>query len=161
MMISLFLLSPILGTGTEGKKDQESSASAASRFDIKMLPGYRLQILPGLDTIGARIFRPGGLSIDFASGEHLQKKADELPSSKVYWKTKQTINGRLLTCAYTRSGYLVATFDDAFVVDFEARIRNKQELTEMLLMIATYEPLKGYPVDPGAVVPGKTQRRQN
>jgi len=109
MMISLFLLSPILGTGTEGKKDQESSASAASRFDIKMLPGYRLQILPGLDTIGARIFRPGGLSIDFASGEHLQKKADELPSSKVYWKTKQTINGRLLTCAYTRSGYLVAT----------------------------------------------------
>ena len=82
MMISLFLLSPILGTRTEGKKDQESSASAASRFDIQMLPGYRLQILPGLDTVGARIFRPGGLSIDFASGEHLQKKADELPSNK-------------------------------------------------------------------------------
>src|SRR5256885_13857321 len=78
-MISLFLLSPILGTGTEGTKDQ---ASSASRFDIQMLPGYRLQILPGLDTIGARIFRPGGLSIDFASGEHLQKKADELPSNK-------------------------------------------------------------------------------
>lgn len=158
--IVLSLLFPHFGTGQEPSKDKESS-SPAPRFDIQILRGYKLQILPGLDTIGAKIFKPGGLSIEFTSGEHLQKAADDLPTSKVYWKTRQTINGRQLTCAYTRSGYLVATFHDAFVVDFEARIRNKHELTEMLLMIATYEPSKGYPVDPGAMVPAfKPQTHQ-
>lgn len=147
--IVLSLLFLPFGAGQEAGKN----AAASPRLVIQLLPGYKFQNVPGLDTAGARIFKPGGLSIEFGSGEHMEKAADDLPSSKIYWKTRQTINGRQLTCAYTRSGYLVATFHDAIIADFEARIRNKQELTEMLLMIATYEPLKGYPVDPGALVP--------
>jgi hypothetical protein len=38
------------------------------------------------------------------------------------------------------------------VANFQANVRDQQELAEMLLMVLTYEPRQGYAVDPSAVV---------
>jgi hypothetical protein len=61
------------------------------------------------------------------------------------------LNGHHVVVVYGGSGRVAISVLD-LVANFQANVRDQQELAEMLLMVLTYEPRQGYAVDPSAVV---------
>jgi hypothetical protein len=42
---------------------------------VRLLPGYRVQNYPILDTVGAKIYKKGGLEIEYSSGLLMEEEA--------------------------------------------------------------------------------------
>src|SRR5438445_8209821 len=103
---------------------QEAKATKSRSFALKLLPGYKVQYFPTIDTAGGEIFKKDGLKIAFSGGMLMSKQAESVPSEDILWKKEQVINGHPLLCVYTRSRDLVATFSDAPPTNFEANIKS-------------------------------------
>ena len=152
-VIALTLLCLLLARAPAQERN-ETSGKHFTILPIQLLPGYKVEGRPGgIDTASARFFKDDGFSFQFSLGVHLENRANSIGNDQIEWREKQTINGRHLTCVYTKSGELVASFGDLPVTNFSAKIHTQQELAEMLLMVLTFEPQHGYPIDPSAVVP--------
>jgi hypothetical protein len=123
----------------------------APRSSVRLLPDYKFMVLPGIDAGGVKIFKKLGPAILESFGLHVVNEADSIDKNQVLWRTEQTVNGKAVVCVFTKSQELVVTFPQG-VTNFRAKIRNKQDLAEMLLMVLTFEPEHGYPVDPSAIV---------
>jgi hypothetical protein len=149
MLSSLLLL--LAPTFSDGQKIDALNGSRPVILPIQLLPGYKVEGGHGTDTAGARIFKDGETSIAFGLGIHMAVQADSVDETRVAWKEDQIVNGRHLTCVYTKSGELIASFRDLPVANFSAKIRTQQELAEMLLMVLTFEPSHGYPVESSAM----------
>jgi len=134
-------------------RPESTTQTQPNNFMVRLLPGYRVQNYPTLDTVGAKIYKKGGLEIEYSSGSLMEEEASAITPDKILWKTKQIINGYPLTCVYTRSSDFVATFNDKSPTNFHAHIKSNQDLAEMLLIVLTYEPTKGYPISPDAIEP--------
>ena len=109
---------------------------------------------------GGRIWKVGGLSIDFDAGIYNPKAIDSIEKKDVQWRVDQIWNGHRVVLVYGSSGRVAVSIID-LAANFQAKVHNEQELAEMLLMVLTYDPRQGYPVDPSAIVnqSEKTKRR--
>jgi hypothetical protein len=116
---------------------------------VRLLPGYKFRAGRSLDTGGGTIWKEGGLEIDFVAGA-IGSEADSIDKKDVVWREQQVVNGQRMICVYTKSHDLVISFPK-LRADFSSKIRSRQDLAEMLMMVVTFEP-RGYPVEPGAVV---------
>jgi hypothetical protein len=139
-----------LATGQEKPPSKEESKM---RSPIRLLPGYKVQVQPGIDTGGARFWKEGGLDMHFSTGTYEFKEADSIPANQVQWRVEQIVNGNHITCVFTKSQEFIVTVNELPVSNFDAKIRSQQELAEMLLMVLTYDIQHPYPVDPKYVVP--------
>jgi hypothetical protein len=148
LLIALPLLS---GSLTTTAQTQDRTKGEARIFPVELLPGYRVETRSGIDTWGATIWKDGGAKIEMYQGLHVGIAADLVKAEDVAWREEQVVNGQRVICAYTKSNDLVVSIPRQ-IVNFQSQIRDQQDLTEMLLMVLTYEPTHGYSVEPGTVV---------
>lgn len=144
LLIAFFLLS---GPFTTTAQNQDRAKHAAALLPVQLLSGYQVRIASGIDAWNGTIWKDGGVKIEFDHGSHVGVAADLVEKSDVVWREEQVVNGHQMICVYTKSNHLIVSIPKR-IVNFEASIRNHQDLTEMLLMVLTYEPTHGYPVEP-------------
>ncbi len=143
-----FLLSAVSANTTAQNQARHKCESPKSM--LQLLAGYKVDVGWGIDSWGAKISKDGGVTIEFFQGLHVGVEADSIDQKDVAWREEQVVNGQRLICVYTNSNDLIVS-NRMQAVNFRGHIRNQQDLTEMLLMVLTYDPVHGYPVEPGTV----------
>jgi hypothetical protein len=152
----LFSLLGLLATHLRAQELQ-AAPGAAARSPVRLLPGYKIELRHGFEgDFGGRIWKPGGLSVDFDSGIHNPKAIDSIEAKDVGWRIDQILDGHHVVLVYGVSGRVAISILDR-AANFSAMIRNQQDLAEMLLMAVTFEPGQGYPVDSSAIVTPKAK----
>jgi hypothetical protein len=141
----LFAVSPNTTAQSQDRKKCESAKSV-----LHLLPGYKVDVFWGIDSWSAKISKEGSITIELFQGLHVGVDADAVDKKDVAWREEQVVNGQQVICVYTKSNDLVVSIPQ-LAVNFRGHTRNQQDLTEMLLMVLTYEPTHGYPVEPGTV----------
>jgi hypothetical protein len=131
-------------------QNQNRNKCEAKIFPLQLLPGYKVQEGWGIDGWQAEVRKDGGVNVELYQGLHNGVDAYSVDKKEVSWKDEQVVNGQQVICVYTKSNDLVVSIPH-LAVNFRGHIRNQQDLTEMLLMVLTYEPTHGYPVEPGTV----------
>ena len=116
----------------------DSDATEKWKQMMGLLPGYRVTENQGIDSVVGNISKGAGrLTIHFdifgATGN--QADSEEVEKSTI-WRREQKINGARVICVYTKSRDLIVTFP--LSANFVARIRNQQDLADMLLMVLTF-----------------------
>ncbi len=148
--LSLLLLAP--NSHAQSNSPSISSLVSSSRSPVVLLSGYKVQIIPGIDSSGGKIWKERGLTIEIELCCGFGNAAESVDKSQILWREEQTFNGQRVVCVYTRSKHLIVSFPK-LITNFRAKIRNPNELTEMLLMVLTFEPQQGYVTAPGTIVP--------
>lgn len=122
-----------------------------ARSPVILLSGYKLQVVKGIDTFGAVIWKERGAEIHFEQGAYIPDPIASEKVSHILWKQEQVIDGKKVQSMYTKSHQLVVSFPELHA-DFFATIHSRQELAEMLLMVVTYRT-EQYPVDASLLAP--------
>jgi hypothetical protein len=141
----LFAISARTTAQNQNRKKCESET-----FVLQLLPGYKADVGWGIDTWGAKISKDGGITIELFQGLHAGVEAESVDQNDVAWREEQVVNGQRVICVYTKSNDLIVS-NRIKAVNFRGHVRNQQDLAEMLLMVLTYDPVHGYPVEPGTV----------
>jgi len=112
---------------------------------VKLLVGYKQREGRSLDSTTGHIWKEGGLRISYDIGPMAgvyTNKCEWCDWTKgEIWRKTQTINGQESVFVFTKSRQLVVSFPKSYA-NFYAAIRDESELTDMLLMLATFE--RGY-----------------
>ena len=143
LVITVLLLSAF---SLAGWSQDRNERSVAAMSPIELLPGYRMNWVPGIDTAGGTISKTSGIRIYVLLSGGSASQADLVAAKDVVWREDQVVNGRRVICVFTKSNDLVISFPQQ-VANFRAHIRNQQDLAEMLLMVLTYDPAHGYPAE--------------
>jgi hypothetical protein len=105
---------------------------------VKLLPGYKQQEGRSLDSTVGHIWKEGGLRISYdMAGVYTDCDSCDWTKGET-WRKKQLINGQETVLVFTKSRRLVVSFPESHA-NFYATVRNESELTDMLLMLATFE----------------------
>jgi len=150
----LILLAFVFGalcSGIAAQSLSESRVIGPTRSPVNLLRGYRIQILPGIDSGAGRVWKEGGLNIEIEMCCGFGNAADSVPKSKLQWREEQTTNGHRVILVLTKANELIVSYP-GFVTNFKVKIKNSRDLTQALLMILSYDQVAGYPVDPDAIV---------
>jgi hypothetical protein len=143
----------ILTLGPARAQDQGSTPPISGQRTFVVLPaGYKIQVIPGIDSAGGKIWKDGGLTIEVELCCGFGNATESTDKNQVLWRQEQSFNGQLVVCVYTKSKELIVSFPK-LTTNFRAKIHNQKELAEMLLIVLTFEPHQGYATDPGAIVP--------
>ena len=138
-------------------QERQAAPAGVARSPVRLLPGYKIELRHGFEgDFGGRIWKPGGLSVDFDSGVHNPKAIDSIEAKDVRWRAEQIFDGHHVVLVYGPSGLVAISILDR-AANFRAKIRNQQDLAEMLLMVLTFETSRGYPVDSSAIVTPKAK----
>jgi hypothetical protein len=109
---------------------------------INLLPGYHHRGEQGIDSRVGTIWKKNGLQIHYDIGELAGNYTGCRPlcdwTDGEVWRKKQLINGQQIICVFTNKKRLVISFPDAHA-NFYATIRTQQQLTDMLLMLFTFQ----------------------
>ena len=139
------------------------NCAAQSFGGITLLDGYKVKKAWAVDAVTWTIYKEGGLTIDFEAGMNEGLWADSKQLDKYLWYREQFVNGHKVMLALIKPGFktvwepdhprnrkpgniLLVTFplggQPDNTANFNAEILNKQELTDALLMILTFDPDK-------------------
>jgi hypothetical protein len=154
ILVVIGLLAPTIAASAFAHQNAPSKETKLSS-PVLLLPRYKIEIVSGFEGgYGGRILKDGGLVIEFGQGQYDGIAADSVDYRQLLWRTEQSVNGKRVICVYTKSNELVITFppSSSWPANFRAKIRSQQDLAEMLLMVLTFDPRHGYPVDPSVVV---------
>jgi hypothetical protein len=116
----------------------------AIRSPIQLLPGYKIQLTRGIDSLGGRIWKSDGLDINFEVGVYIGNIDAEPPVERVLWREEQTLGGRRVVCIYTKENTLDVVLLGNVPARFYTTVRNQQDIVEVLLMALTFDPINGY-----------------
>jgi hypothetical protein len=139
----------------KGKTCRAESPAAQSelRSPFQLLPGYKMKYGFGLEgQLGGTISKAGGPSIDFGLGTGYEVNTEEIPKDQVVWSEIQTIGARQFICVYTRDHRVVVSLVNGVQQgNFEAHVKNEQELAEVLMIIFSINSARGYRYDPATM----------
>jgi hypothetical protein len=108
---------------------------------VKLLPGYQQREGRSLDSTTGYIFKEGGLRISYdMAGVYTDCDWCDWTKGET-WRKKQVVNGQQAVLVFTKSRRLVVSFPESHA-NFYATIRDESELTDMLLMLATFEKVE-------------------
>ena len=154
-LLSIFAL--LVPRSSPTQENVVKNQDIAIRAPVRLLPGYKLQLTPGIEGgYGVRIWKEAGLSIFGNTGCCFAAEASSVGEDQLQWRQEQEMNGKHVTLAYTKDQDLIVTFTDnqgSYPVNFTAHVRNEHDVAETLLMVLTYEPTHGYLVPPRQIVP--------
>lgn len=144
----------LVGARMSGQETSSPTQPKSLRSPVLLLEGYKYQ-RTGVGLEGGKsgkIWKDGGVTIDYDEGIYNENEAAAVKPKEILWRNTQFINNRRLECVYTKSHEFVATLQAS--TNFSAKIRNQQELADMLLMVVTFKH-EGYPLDsvPGPPTP--------
>lgn len=118
---------------------------------MKLLPGYVHERLQGIDSIVGRIVKKEGLSISYEIG-HVPKPGGPVfggsfsdypkntPADQRLWYKEQTIAGREIHTALTKTKTLMVSFP-ASGINFSTAIKSEEDVAEALLLILSFQGL--------------------
>jgi len=151
LMLVLFLI--LLPSVQASGQDENTAQGKKTLAMVRLLPGYKFQIVPGFEgNAGGRIWKEGGPKIEFSIGCCFDDATQSTGRDDVLWKEEQVVNGQTFICAYTKSRELLMSFPKQFG-HFRAKVQSQKDLSEVLLMVLTFDVEHGYPVDPAMIVP--------
>jgi hypothetical protein len=151
VFLLLLIASPVLEVrGQSGGTSQTKETMSA----VRLLPGYKIQSVPGIEGgLGGTIWKESGPKIEFVLfGMYFENPVRAAKPEDVLWKEEQVLNGYPSACVYTKSKELIVSFPTKFSF-FRAKVESPKDLTEVLLMVTTFDVEHGYSVDPAMVVP--------
>jgi hypothetical protein len=132
---------------TPQSRDEAKGGIKAS--PVRLLSGYEARLGAAIDTWGGTISKEGGVKIAVSMGCTLGSVADSVGRKDVIWREEQVVNGMQTVYVYTKWHELIVTFPRQ-CANFQGKIRNQQDLAEMLITVLTFDPTHGYPIEPGA-----------
>lgn len=143
---------------------QPGSAQSKQQLAVRLLDGYTAKQEFGMDVRAWTIEGKNGLRIHFESGPSEGRAADAQNKNEYQWFREQTIDGRKVYLALAKRGaalyadldrerklpqgdILMVTFplgpSRGWAANFVAKVANKEEMMEMLLMALTFDPSNG------------------
>ncbi len=108
---------------------------------IRLLPGYRHERLSGIDSRVGKIWKQGGVEIQYDIGKMAGNYADCKSCGWTrgeLWRRKQIVNGQEAILFFTRAKTLFVVFPDS-QANFYATINKAQDMADMLLMLLTFQ----------------------
>jgi hypothetical protein len=156
-ILVLLLAGSLLAPSTSPQSPPPAQAHEL-RSVVRLLPGYTAQDHDYIDTGGESIWKKGGFRFGYTWDMYAGTVDNIVGKEKVQWRGEQIINGQKAIFVYTKSNRLIVAFpEDAGY--FRGIARRKQDLAEMLLMIATYGHEGGYAATPGSTILPRPPRK--
>ena len=124
-----------------------SIASAIIQADpvpgsIRLLPGYNNRTTQGIDSLTGMIWKKDGVKIHYDIGEMAGDYTDCATcgwTKGEVWRQKQIVSGQEVVLIFTTKRKLIISFPSVHA-NFYATVANNKELTDMILMVLTYQP---------------------
>ncbi len=104
---------------------------------IQLIKGFRHQRLQGIDSSVGRIWKEGGLEIQYDIGQLAGNRASSVKEADREWAIDQTVNGHPVEIVKNKNGEVFVTFPEDFA-NFYAKVANERELAAMLTITLTY-----------------------
>ena len=126
-----------------GQSAQDEMKAVPAPSGIQLLEGYQHRSWQGVDTTGGVIWKDGGPRIDYKIGHDAPFAArDYQQTHKSIWRTTVKVRDTSLDFVLDADqDILVATIGFA---NFTARgVKSRRDLSEVMLMIMTYDLDKG------------------
>jgi heme A synthase len=148
LTISAVVLTICTTTAQEKPKQTQKIFSSP----IRLFDGYRVEATTGgvEATTDAKFYKDGGPTINCHLGWYYGDRAALAKKSEIEWAFEQVINGKQMSFVLTKTHTLVVSVSHGLAVNFEAGVKNDQEVAEALLMIVTYSQ-DGYEIDQSRV----------
>ncbi len=127
-----------------------SVALRAARADdpppgsIMLLDGFKHQKLQGIDTRVGKIWKDGGITIQYDIGRlsgNYAKQQRDYQADQLLWSKQQTWHGQPVELAMTKDRQLYVSFPERHA-NFYGEIPEEQDLVDALLIVLTYLPAK-------------------
>jgi hypothetical protein len=112
--------------------------------NIKLLPGYLLTQMKGVDSKVGEIKSEKGLLIRYDVGALAGFRALSNEPRNVVWSKTQEFNDDKLVVTLLKDGTLIATFMNE-AANFIAQTNSSSHVAEFLMMVMTYTPKKSPP----------------
>ena len=122
------------------------------RSPFQLIRGYKVEIRygPEPNEEAGRIWKPGGLAIDWNFDAYGGSIIDEIEQKEVLWRLELPSSGNPSVMVRTRENRVAISI--ATHLNFSATIHSDQELAEMLLMCLTYNFREGFAAAPDAII---------
>ena len=123
------------------------STAAASADDprpgsITLLDGYKHQKLQGIDTRVGKIWKDGGITIQYdigrLAGNYAQQQR-KYQADQLLWDKQQTVKEERVQLALTKDRELFVSFP-GHSANFYGKVQTEEDLVDALLMVLTYVP---------------------
>lgn len=138
--LAIALILVAIGCRASGK-GSSAERQDGYRAPVKLLPGFKWTLIPGIDSPGATISNNDGLEIGVELCCGFGVETEDVSKSMVLWREEQTVNGERVLLVFTKSKELIVSFplSTAKAINFHAKIHNQRDMAEMLLMVLTYQ----------------------
>jgi hypothetical protein len=104
---------------------------------MQLLPGYTHKSEQGIDTRVGKIFKNGGITINYDIGELAGLYTSPDGKDEYEWYKEQKMNTQTVRIALTKKRELRVTFVEA-TVNFFGTVPTEQDLADALLMVLTF-----------------------
>jgi hypothetical protein len=111
---------------------------------MKLLSGYQHQKLQGIDTHVGKVWKDGGLSIQYDIGKLAGNYAKAQAKDEPLWHKEQVIGGRTLHLALAKDKKFYVTLPE-WNANFWGQVKTEEDIADILLMVLTYSPAEKTP----------------
>ena len=111
---------------------------------IKLLEGYQHKKLQGTDSQVGKIWKDGGITIQYDIGlmaGNYAKQQRKYKADHLLWDKLQTWNSEPVEMAMMKDRQLYVSFPKRHA-NFYGKVKEEQDLVDALLMVLTYLPVK-------------------
>ena len=142
MKIVLWLAIVVLVIGSLSVALRAANADDPPPGSITLLDGYKHQKLQGIDTRVGKIWKDGGITIQYdiglLAGNYAQQQR-KYQADQLLWDKQQTWHGQPVELAMTKDRQLYVSFPERHA-NFYGKVQEEQDLVDALLMVLTYVP---------------------
>jgi hypothetical protein len=126
---------------------------ADNRVLFHLLPGYRISLAYGIEGgVGGKIWKDNGPAIEFQSVPNMASDLGSVPPNQISWRFEQKIGTNNFECIYVRPDVLLMSISGRLAVQkIRAKVRNQQEIAEVLSTVMSFDPDHGYLIDPSLI----------
>ncbi len=119
-----------------------ASADDPPPGSITLLDGFKHQTLQGIDTRVGKIWKDGGITIQYDIGRLAGNYAEQqrtYQADQLVWHKQQTVKAKRVQLALTKDRELFVSFPD-HSANFFGKVQKEEDLVDALLMVLTYLP---------------------
>ena len=109
---------------------------------IKLLDGFKHQKMQGIDTRVGKIWKDGGITIQYDIGRlagDYAKQQREYAADQLLWAKQQTWRGQPVELSMMKDRQLFVSFPERHA-NFYGKMPKEEDLVDALLIVLTYVP---------------------
>ncbi len=119
-----------------------ASADDPPPGSIKLLDGFKHQTLQGIDTRVGKIWKDGGITIQYDIGRLSGNYAEQqrkYQADQLLWTKQQTWHGQPVELSMMKDRQLFVSFPERHA-NFYGKIPKEEDVVDALLMVLAYVP---------------------